>query len=261
MLIFWLILIGVSAGVHAASYGAYKDSPYESFIPRRFVREVVIATGVGLAFALLGISDGVRGWVVWLAIFGLARIITEFFKLFIRVESQNRYIIPTQVHLAKRVVQNRIHRLGLGIVYLGMAPLVGLLAARMLPGVASSKRGLFAGFVIGLGEAIGGGYKDALFEGFEFLKFLRSPLLGALGGWLIGTSTPNLLLIVLGAIGFERLWVELYKAFIKPGYVPGKFKSREPAFPEWIKHRHVFVLPYVFSWIVLIILAFITVSS
>jgi hypothetical protein len=36
-------LIGAAAGLHAALYGAYKDSPHESFLARRFAREIVTA--------------------------------------------------------------------------------------------------------------------------------------------------------------------------------------------------------------------------
>lgn len=35
--------VGLAAGLHGALYGADKDSPHESFLPSRFVREIVIA--------------------------------------------------------------------------------------------------------------------------------------------------------------------------------------------------------------------------
>jgi hypothetical protein len=32
--------LGLAAGFHGALYGAYKDSPHESFLRRRFIREI-----------------------------------------------------------------------------------------------------------------------------------------------------------------------------------------------------------------------------
>jgi len=45
--------VGLAAGLHGALYGAYKDSPHESFLFRRFVREIAIALTVALGLALL----------------------------------------------------------------------------------------------------------------------------------------------------------------------------------------------------------------
>ena len=39
-------VLGAAAGLHGALYGAYKDSPHESFLTRRFLREIAIAVMV-----------------------------------------------------------------------------------------------------------------------------------------------------------------------------------------------------------------------
>ena len=44
------ILCSTAAGLHAATFGSYKDSPHESFLLRRFVRELVIAFIIGVVF-------------------------------------------------------------------------------------------------------------------------------------------------------------------------------------------------------------------
>jgi hypothetical protein len=54
--------------------------------------------------------------------------------------------------------------------------------------------------------------------------------------------------VVLGAIACERMLTELFFKVLRPGYVGGHFKSTEPAFPEWVARRQVFVLPYVLTW-------------
>jgi uncharacterized membrane protein YbhN (UPF0104 family) len=41
--------LALAAGLHAALYGAWKDSPFESFKPGSFMRELLIATFVGVA--------------------------------------------------------------------------------------------------------------------------------------------------------------------------------------------------------------------
>jgi hypothetical protein len=38
-----IVTLGFAAGLHGALYGAYKDSPHESFRTGRFVREIAIA--------------------------------------------------------------------------------------------------------------------------------------------------------------------------------------------------------------------------
>ena len=44
--------VGLAAGLHGALYGAYKDSPHESFLLRRFLREIAIALTASLAFVV-----------------------------------------------------------------------------------------------------------------------------------------------------------------------------------------------------------------
>ena len=85
-----MVSVGLAAGLHVALYGAYKDSPHESFLLRRFIRELFIAVGMALALAVL--APGARNespFVIYLTVFALTRIVTEFWKLFIRVEPQD----------------------------------------------------------------------------------------------------------------------------------------------------------------------------
>jgi hypothetical protein len=75
--------VGLAAGLHGALYGAYKDSPHESFLLRRFVREIAIALTVALGLALLHESaSGESLFVLYVSIFALTRTATEFWKLF-----------------------------------------------------------------------------------------------------------------------------------------------------------------------------------
>ncbi len=242
-------LIGILAGVHAGSYGAYKDSPYEGFMLRRVVRELVIASSIGLLLSVYFV-EWIRGeeyFVIFLVIFAGSRCVTEFYKLFIRVESQKLYTIPTQIHFFGRVSNSRVKRLlagGLTVLFFALICIFGEYA---LAGLLNLFKGLVLGLLMGLATAIAGSYKDGFFEGFDGVKFLRSPSLGLIGGVFVSVFTSNVLFLILGSVGFERVVVELYKAFLKKGYWPGKFGAGKVRHKEWMEKRNVFVPLYFFT--------------
>jgi hypothetical protein len=84
---------------------------------------------------------------------------------------------------------------------------------------------IYWGLVPGFFTAIGGSYKDTLFEPFEPVKFFRSPIVCFVWYIIIDKIYPNNPVIL--KLGFasmmERLSVEFYKAVYKPE--PGKFKN------------------------------------
>ena len=51
-------LLNIAAGLHGALYGAYKDSPHESFKPARFAREIVIALAAAAGLAAIQAAHG-----------------------------------------------------------------------------------------------------------------------------------------------------------------------------------------------------------
>lgn len=248
------IAVGLAAGLHAALYGAYKDSPHESFLMRRFVRELIFATSVSAVLAALHLSDKQSLFVIYLSVFALTRIITEFWKLFLRVEPQEEYRIPTQIHWVKGVVHNSFMRLLLGVGFL--AGIYGcyrlfLLLPDSLPWLVV---GSVDGGGIGLAEAIAGAYKDGTIEGFSFRKFLKSPTFGTLGGLIASFHTVSPGFLLLAAIGSMRMFNELLFKMIVQGYTPGKFKSLTGPFQEWMIRRQYFLMPYGATWILYIVL-------
>lgn len=168
-----VLIIGLAAGLHAALYGAYKDSPHESFLLRRFVRELVFATVIAAFIGALHLCQGQTLFIIYLSVFALARVATEFWKLFLRVEPQECYRIPTQIHWVKGVVHNRAVRLLMGLGFVGS--IYGcLLLFRLLPDTLPwPVTALIVGGGVGLAEAIAGAYKDGTIEGFSFRKFLK----------------------------------------------------------------------------------------
>lgn len=86
--------------------------------------------------------------------------------------------------------------------------------------------GAILGYIGGLITASMGAYKDTKWEPFELKKFLRSPILGAVGGAsgiLLYPSVP-LELIMIFAMFIERITVETWKGLIRKKK-PSKFDS------------------------------------
>ncbi len=248
------ILVGVAAGLHAALYGAYKDSPQESFLLRRFRRELVFAAVIATALAAFHLSDGESLFIIYLSVFALARIATEFWKLFLRVEPQAEYRIPTQIHWFRGVVHNPFARLLLGAGFLGSI-YGGYRLALVLPQTLPWPMiGILAGGFFGIEEALAGAYKDGLMEGFSFRKFLKSPTFGAFGGLVASYHTVNMAFLVLAAIGTMRMINELLFKMVVPDYTPGKFKSLTGPFQEWMTRRKHFLMPYVATWMLYVVL-------
>lgn len=249
-----IVALGLVAGLHAALYGAYKDSPHESFLVRRFVREITIAFAVAVALVAGGLDHGQTPFILLVSVFALSRIVTEFWKLFLRVEPQGGYRIPTQVHVMRRVPNHAAARLALGLGWLGsIYGCYGLF--KLLPdGTPGLLEGVVVGFGIGLATAISGGYKDGLIEGFSWRKFAKSPTFGTLGGLIAAWHGASLPFLLLASIGTERMVNELFFKILRHGYVPGKFRSMIALFPDWMRRRRYFLAPYAATWALYVIL-------
>jgi hypothetical protein len=243
------VAIGLAAGLHAAAYGAYKDSPHESFLPRRFARELLFAGGAGACLATWGHLSGQTPFVVFLSVFALARIATEFWKLFVRVEPQEDFRIPTQIHFFRTVVHHPVLRLLFGLAFLG--GIYGLYSLfKLLPrDISPIVRGLIVGGGMGVGEALVGAYKDGTIEGFSWRKFAKSPVFGTLGGLLAAMHTTDLAFLFLASVGTMRMCNELFFKILVKDYAPGKFRSMTGPFPVWLALRRYFLVPYMATWV------------
>ncbi len=74
--------------------------------------------------------------------------------------------------------------------------------------------------------------------------------------FLLSRLTNNLLVLILGAAGLERLLVEFYKTFLVLS-TPGKFQSNV-AYPEWKERRKIFIGSYALALIILTVTQFLT---
>jgi hypothetical protein len=97
--------------------------------------------------------------------------------------------------------------------------------------------------------ACGGAFKDAPIEGFEWLKFFRSPLVA--GVWAAGVSpfTNSYLLAALAGAGYSVATIETYKTFFFPHRPRGKFADKPVLFPEYLQLRQRFIPLYAAIWL------------
>lgn len=253
----WLVAlaVGIAAGAHTATWGMYKDSPHEGFTYLRYARSIVIATLAALVVqAVAGLDLGTAGGIF--VLFGVTyvceRAIVEFWKTFLREEDQSKYFIPMQFAVKGRVVEDRRKRLlvGAGVVLTALLLAAGVLALERaeLPWPETLLL-VSIGSVGGWFSAVGGAWKDAPIEGFELLKFFRSPVVAAGYAWILSHFTHSYVLVPLGALGYTIATLETYKTFFFPNKPRGKFAGKPVLHPEMLRRRNAFVPLYVAIWL------------
>ena len=224
--------VAALSGLYTSLWGAFKDSPWEGFKPRTFPRSILFSLAI---YALLLAVPELRGRVAGLGlvplffvVMGLERFLTELYKGCFRQEPQEKYFVPSELTLLGRPVPSRALRAAAGAV------LVAAVVAVLFVGIPVT--GFFGYLVVayltGLLVSGGGAWKDAPFEGFQTLKFLRSGLALAVASplfyWLRPPGEP----VALGVLiymngGLERFLVEYYKTYIQRN-MSGKFRPDLP---------------------------------
>ena len=241
------LILGLSGGLLTASWGAFKDSPYESFSWRSFCRSIVVTTGFYFLFLfLLAKTDfSFHRLAVLFTAVALERLTQEYWKAFFRPRQRAEiYKIPQSFHvLGKVVTYKKRFPLGILLSILTAAVLNLLFKVRIL-----GNSWLIPGILLSIWPSLGGAWKDAPIEGFEIKKFPRSFVIMFAAIFLLSRLTDNLMILILGAAGLERLLVEFYKTFLVLS-TPGKFNS-QVMFPGWRKKRQVFIGTYLIAAIV-----------
>jgi hypothetical protein len=254
-------LIGLVAGIHAATWGMYKDAPHEGFSWRKYARSPVLGTALGpvvTAATELNPTHAGAAVVLFGVVYAFERALAEIYKTFLRNEDQSKYFIPMQFHILGRVIQSRLARLLVGALYTILLIAVIAFVAyldRKSPGGHSIAIVLVVGSLGGWISAFGGAWKDAPSEGFQTLKFFRSPALAAVFAWGLAGLTDTLLLITLAATGYTVATTETYKTFFFPSKPRGKFAGKPIRYPEMLVLRRRFVLPYAAIWAGLLMVA------
>lgn len=253
------VAVGFLAGLHASTWGMFKDAPHEGFSWPRYFRSAIVGASMGaIAYAIARPRLAAAGDLV--LFFGVAYVLErgaiEFWKTFLRTEDQSKYFIPMQFAVFGRVVQSQARRLTIGIP-IAVAVVVAFLAIHAISrqGVIpqSAPVVLAVASVGGWISAFLGAWKDAPIEGFETLKFFRSPLLAGLYGLLLAFFTTSHLVIMMAALGFTIATLETYKTFFFPSKPRGKFAGKPIRFPEMLERRKRFAVVYAGIWALVIV--------
>ena len=221
-------VVGALTGLHAATWGAFKDSRFEGFRASSFARSVCLGLLVSIPVGLLTGADA-RGQVLVLVglCYASERLVTEWWKTFLREDPQDGYAIPMRLAIGGRTVDNRAARYGLGLTIaagLGLVCVTG-------PGLQEHLPGMPTGLLVVVGSmggwltAVGGAWKDAPIEGFQRWKFLRSPIVATAWAVVLVPFTENLVLLAVAAGGASVATIETYKTFLAGG-PPGKFAAK-----------------------------------
>jgi hypothetical protein len=250
-----VLLVGLLAGTHTATWGMYKDAPHEGF--RRYSRSVLVSlfsAPVVYWAADLDASRIADLVLLFGVVYVVERGLTEFYKVYWRDEDQTKYFIPMQFHVFGRVIHSRATRLAIGIPH--AAIVVGLIfVIAWVQDVSQAPLWVLAvtlGSIGGWISAFGGAWKDAPIEGFEWFKFFRSPVVAALYALLLSRLTNDLVVIALGAEGFTVATLETYKTFFFPSKPRGKFAGKPVHFPDMLRLRQRFLPLYVFIWVTVV---------
>ena len=228
MSITYVIFLALLAGTHAATWGAFKDSPFEGFKPVSFVRSIVIAVVLAVALALATDLETVMAPIVFLGVlYGVERLATELWKSFVREDDQDAYAIPMRVAILGRIVEGRFARYAMGLIVLVVVVGMGGAAAALQPtGGGHLALLVIVGGIGGWLTAVGGAWKDAPVEGFSGWKFLRSPVVATAWTIFLLPFTHDWVALSVAAAGLSVLAIETYKTFFTGGRPPGKFDGK-----------------------------------
>ncbi|HEV8148910.1 MAG TPA: hypothetical protein VGP61_01865 [Gemmatimonadales bacterium] len=253
MTLLWTVLIGVAVGAHTSTWGMYKDAPHEGFTLPKYLRSLLLAAVIApLVARVFGIAptDAASAVILFGCIYAMERASLEAWKTFFRAEDQSKYAIPMQLAVFGRMVESRGARACFGALYLGaiVGGLALLSSYHPAPGTSPLFLALTIGALGGWSSAFGGAWKDAPIEGFQLLKFFRSPLLAAGFAYLLFRLGATPAQGTVGAIGYTVATTETYKTFFFPSQPRGKFAGKPVRFPEWLERRKRFVPLYVAVW-------------
>lgn len=250
--------IGMLAGLHTATWGMYKDSIHEGFTWPRYFRSPIVGIVMALIAGLIA-SPALDSAASMVAFFGVVYVLergaVELWKTFLRNEDQSKYFIPMQFAVFGNVVQSQARRLIIGAI-ITVAVCGTFLAFHYGSGGLTLQDRPWIVFAIatvsGWISAFLGAWKDAPVEGFQPLKFVRSPLWAGFWGLMVAHFTTSILVVMLAGLGYTIFTLETYKTFFFPSKPRGKFAGKPILFPEMLRRRKPFIILYVAIWILVL---------
>ena len=228
-----LALVGLMCGLHAATWGGFKDSPFEGFKPASFVRSVLLGLGSALAISLATDLASTQSVLVLIGLcYVLERLATEWWKAIVREDDQSAYSIPMRLAVHGRPIDKQDRRYAVGVIVAGGLVLV-CWAGRAAQHAVSPLPLWSVVLIAGLGgwlTAVGGAWKDAPVEGFSGWKFLRSPVVATAWAVVLSRFTGDWVLLTTASAGWSVISIETYKTFLTGGRPPGKFADKPVRF-------------------------------
>lgn len=250
--------VGILSGLHTSTWGMYKDAIHEGFGWPRYFRSAIVGMVMGgIAYVIARpMLDTPAALVAFFGVtYVLERGVIEFWKTFLRTEDQSKYFIPMQFAVFGRVVHSQAARLLIGAIITAIVVLA-FLAVHWLTGGGrvgwTIPRVLAVASIGGWISAFLGAWKDAPVEGFQPLKFVRSPLWAAGYGGVLALFTTSPLVMIMAALGFTIATLETYKTFFFPSKPRGKFAGKPILFPEMLARRQWFVPVYAAIWVLIV---------
>jgi hypothetical protein len=251
-------VLGTLAGLHTATWGMYKDSIHEGFFWPRYFRSPLVGLIMGvIAYVIarpdLSTAAGMVGF------FGVAYVLergaVELWKTFLRNEDQSKYFIPMQFAVFGKVVQDQTRRYIIGAIMTAAVCGTFLLihySAKKLPLQDSFVALFLVATISGWISAFLGAWKDAPLEGFQPLKFVRSPLWAAFWGLMVAHFTHSILIVMMAGLGYTIFTLETYKTFFFPSKPRGKFAGKPILYPDMLRRRQHFVPLYAMIWLLVL---------
>ena len=252
-------VLGCLAGLHTATWGMYKDSIHEGFFwPRYFRSPIAGAVMAVIAYVIARpVLSTPAGMVAFFGVaYVLERGLIELWKTFLRNEDQSKYFIPMQFAVFGKVIQSQSRRLIIGAIMTAAVCGTFLLvhySAPKLPLTDSVLVVFLVASISGWISAFLGAWKDAPLEGFQPLKFVRSPLWAGFWGLLIAHFSTSILVVMMAGLGYTIFTLETYKTFFFPSKPRGKFAGKPILFPEMVSRRYRFVPLYAGIWVLVLV--------
>jgi hypothetical protein len=251
-------LIGLVAGAHTSTWGMYKDAIHEGFTYPKYFRSIIVGVVIAVVLHLLTGMDlsSAGNMVVFFGIvYALERLAHELWKGFIREEDQSKYFIPMQFGVMGKPVASRAVRwsvlAAVLLVLVGAAWGVHALQ-QAYPDLPAWLVLVTIGSLGGWLTAFGGAWKDAPVEGFETLKFFRSPLISLFWAVVVALFTENWIFIGIAGAGYSVATIETYKTFFFPSKPRGKFAGKPILYPEMLRRRIPYAVLYAVLWVVIL---------
>src|SRR3954454_17873315 len=99
-----VVATGILTGVHTATWGAFKDSPFEGYEAKKAARTVLVACACSIGLVVAGLAA-----LPFVVLIGLCvaceRLSTEWWKAILREDDQQAYSIPMRLAVGGRTVE------------------------------------------------------------------------------------------------------------------------------------------------------------